>query len=337
MADDSAAEPGSALEPVAAAPLTTETVLPPGVQPSRNYMAAVELGHVLAQSGYYKDARDPAQAAVKVMIGMDLGVSPTAALQAIHTMEEQGKIVFLIEAKLLAAVVKARPDVEYKILERGPEKVVIDFERRNAETGKMEVEGPSIEWTIEKAKKAVKGFDKKPTWKGLPEVMLTWRTLAEGFRLYFPDVLAGQPIYAMEEFDVDAEDMKLRDALAPAKPQPLDDAKAETLRAKAKGVYDELKEANPQRLIAGRFASMIAGAEHSHEQLENVVASLEDLRDTERTLAERKAELTELVGEDDAKSVIEAAERRGSNRERIEAVEKAIAAKKGDDDAANAS
>jgi hypothetical protein len=63
-------------------------VLPPGIQPTRNYVAAVELGQVLAASGIYKDARDPAKAAVKVMIGMDLGLAPTAALQAIHLFED---------------------------------------------------------------------------------------------------------------------------------------------------------------------------------------------------------------------------------------------------------
>lgn len=311
---------------------TAEVALPPGVQPSRNYLQAVELGHVLAASGYYTDASDPAKAAVKVMIGMDLGVSPTAAIQGIHTMEEsdgQGgkKTVFLTETKLLAAVVKARPDVEYKILKRTDEEVEAEFLRRSTEgenAGEMVAEGPNLTWTIAQAKKAVKGFDKKPTWKGIPAVMLTWRVLSEGFRLYFPDVLAGQPIYTFEEFDTDTDDPRLKEALAPARPVPLNDAKAEGLRDEAKKVFDELKAINPDRLVAGRFAQMVAGAEHSHARLEGVVASLVDLRDTEKTIAERAGELEQLVGEKEAKPTIERAERRGSNRERIDVLDKAI-------------
>lgn len=309
---------------------TAEVALPPGVQPSRNYLQAVELGHVLAASGYYQDATQPAQAAVKVMIGMDLGVSPTAAIQAIHTMEEsdgQGgkKTVFLIEAKLLAAVVKRHPDVEYKIVKREPDEVEIEYLRRNEE-GEMVAEGPNITWTLEKAKKSVKGFDKKPMWKGgQTDVMLTWRNLSEGVRLYFPEIIAGQPVYTFEEFDTDSDDARLKEALAPARPVPLNDAKAEGLRDEAKKVFDELKAINSDRLVAGRFAQMVAGAEHSHARLEGVVASLVDLRDTEKTIAERAAELEELVGEKDAKPTIERAERRGSNRERIDVLDKAIA------------
>jgi hypothetical protein len=301
-----------------------EVTLPPGVQPSRNYLAAVELGHVLAASNYYRDATDPAQAAVKVMIGMDLGVSPTAAIQGIHTMEENGKVIFLTETKLLAAVVKGRPDVEYKIVKREPEFFEAEFLRRNAE-GEWEAEGPNISWTLEHARKVVKGFDKKPTWKFNGIVMLGWRVLSEGFRLYFPDVLAGQPIYTLEEFDADADDMRLKEAMAPAKPVPLNDAKAENLREEARKVYDELKAINPDRLVAGRFAQMVASAEHSHARLETVVGSLVDLRDTEKTIAERSAELEELVGEKEAKPTIERAERRGSNRDRIAVLDKAIA------------
>lgn len=333
MADEpAAAEPVAPAEvlpaPTEPGPAPTATApLPPGVQPSRNYLAAVELGHVLAASGYYTDATEPAKAAVKVMIGMDIGISPTAALQGIHTMDENGRTVFLIETKLLAAVVKARPDVEYQILKRNEEEVEAEFLRRG-EDGEWAAEGPNIKWTIADAKKAVKGFDKKPTWKGIPAVMLTWRVLAEGFRLYFPDVLAGQPIYTLEEFDADADDVRLKEALAPAKPPPLADAKAEGLRDAMREVFDEIKEVNPDRLVAGRFAQMIAGAEHSHARLEAVLASLEDLRDTEKRIAELAAELEGLMGVKEAEPIIARAERRGSNRERIDVLEQAIAGRR---------
>src|SRR5262245_22091671 len=104
--------------PAEIVPAESTVPLPPGVQTSRNYPAAVELGHVLARSGYFDDARDPAQAAVRIMIGMDLGLSPTASLMGIHAFGEGGRTVFLIEGKLLAALIKTRPGYDYRIEKR---------------------------------------------------------------------------------------------------------------------------------------------------------------------------------------------------------------------------
>lgn len=298
-------------------------VLPAGVRPSVNYTRAVELGHVLAASGLYKDARDPAKAAVKVMIGMDLGVTPTAAMQGIHAYEQGDKIVFLIEGKLLAGVVKARPDVDYKIVERTDERCEIKFLRRSPTTGKMEKQEPNIVWTIEHARQAVDKFASKPTWKNYPAVMLTWRALAEGIRLHFPDVIAGQPVYLDEEFDRD-NDSDLADALHP-KAEPLTTQRAEELRATAREVFDELREINPNRMPPALFDNRIKGAEHSHERLEGVVASLQDLRDTERDVQALTAKVLDALDKAEAKKVIDTAERRSSNREKIEVLQAALA------------
>lgn len=314
----------------ATARLTPDAVLPPGVQPSRNYLAAVELGHVLSASGYFRDARDAAKAAVKVMIGMDIGVSPTAALQGIHTFEEDGKVIFLTEARLFAGVVKRHPSVEYKIVETTEERCEIEFLRRDDE-GAWQPEGPNIVWTIDKARKAVKGFASKPVWKNQPDVMLRWRVLSEGFRLYFPDLQAGQPVYTFEEFDRDASSPGLREALAPAKPQPLTDAKAERLREQIEGAYDELKEMNPSRLAPGLYASLVAKAEHSHARLEAELARIVDLRDTERAFRAACDELAAAVDDDKVvKAVIDRAERKAGGAERVAAVQAAVAEAQGE-------
>jgi hypothetical protein len=308
--------PSQALVPASAPPLPT------GVARTPNYARAIELGHVLAASGLYKDARDPAKAAVKVMIGLDLGITPTAAMQGIHTFEEGDKIIFLIEGKLLAGVVKARPDVEYKIIERTDEKVEIEFKRRVG--GRWRTEEPNIVWTIEHAKKAVPKFAKKDTWANYPAVMLTWRALAEGIRLHFPDVISGQPIYLDEEFDYDRDGGAVREALTP-KAEPLTTARAEELRTKAREVFDELREIDPNRMPPALFDNRVKGAEHSHERLEAVLASLEDLRDTERQVVDLKGKVAEVLDKPEAKKVIDTAERRSSNRERIDVLEAAIA------------
>lgn len=298
---------------------TIASQLPVGVQPSRNYMAAVELGHVLAASGYYSDARDPAKAAVKVMVGMDIGISPTAALQGIHVIEKDGRVQFLIEGKLFAAVIKARPGYDYTFVERTDEKVVIRFTRDG------EVLEPDIDWDMAKAQKAGLTGRGAKMFEKYPREMLTWKALAEGTRAHFPEIIAGQPIYALEEFGMDANDESLKQALEPPKPTPLADEKAEALREKAQAVFDELKAINPDRLVTGRFTQMIAGAEHSHARLEAVLASLEDLRNTEASIAGLAEVLIELVGDKEAKPIIDRAERRGSQRERISVLENAVA------------
>lgn len=318
------------------------TALPPGVQPSRNYLRAVELGHVLASSGFYPDAKDPAKAAVKVMIGMDLGLSPTAALQAIHVIEDsQGKVSFLIEGKLLAALIKSRPGYDYRFTPvdpddpskgviRGDDKVSIDFYRDGE---KLE---PSIEWTMERAQKAGLTGKKNQMYAKYPAEMLTWRALAEGTRIHFPELLAGNPVYADVEFGGD-EDGDFREALAPAKAQPLDDEESEKQRAALREIFDELKAVNPERLLPPMFAGMVQRAEHSHERLATEIERLKDLLETEKTLAALKDKAREELPDPEAKALIDKAERAPSNRQRIGVMEAALGGEEGEGDGSAAS
>lgn len=317
------------------APAATADVVEPGVEivpgdppagkmeaiiPSRNYQQAVELGHVLAASGLFLDARDPAKAAVKVMVGMDLGISPTAALRAIHTFEDDGKIVFLIEGKVLGALIKARPGYDYRFVERDDTRCTITFLRND------EALHPDVTYTMEDAQRA--GLTGKRNWQRHPREMLTWRCMAEGQRIHFPELTAGQPIYASEEFSSD--EGELRDGLKPDRPPPLTDEKAEALREAAKAAYDELKEINPERVPPGRFNGMVQQAEHSHARLQGVVDSMIDLRDTEGEIRDLSSQIAQLVPKEAHKALMERAERRGSNRERIDLLNEALAEAGGD-------
>lgn len=292
-----------------------EDVLAPGVQPSRNYMKAVELGHVAAASGLYPEARTAARAAMVIMVGMDLGLGPAAALQGIHIMEKSDKVTFLIEGKILAALVNRHPDLGYKVLKRSEEEVEIQFLRDG------EPAGPNIVWTMADAARA--GLAGKPTYKSYPREMLTWRALAEGVRIYAPEVLAGQPVYVDAEFG--EERGTYREALeGPKKAEPLTDPEAEALREEAETIYRELVELNPERLLRGRKTTMVRNAEHSHAALRDVVSSLADLRDTEAQIVRAKADLTSKLGEKPAKDIIARAERRGSQRERLDVLTAAL-------------
>lgn len=278
---------------------------------SRNYMQAVELGHVLARSGYFTDARDPAKAAVKVMIGMDLGLSPTASLRAIHAFEQDGNMQFIIEGKLLGALIKSRPGYDYQVVERTAEKCTLRFFRDGEPVD--DPDGPDVTYTIEDAKKA--GLTNKRNWQRHPREMLTWRCLAEGQRLHFPEIGAGMPLYAAEEFGEDGA--SLREALeGPPQAQPLTDERAEAARTKAKDAFDQLRELNPGLLTPGQFNKLNRDAGHSHAELDNLVAHVEDLRDVE---AEIQATTKALAEHDDkaaAKASAEAA-RIMNQRERL--------------------
>ena len=258
---------------VAVVPDDVELVpAPPGVQPTRNYLAAVKLGVVLAQSRYFNDARSEAQAAVKVMLALDLGLPPMAGLTTIHAFEADGTTRFVIEGKALAALVKQRPGYDYKIVKREDDEVSIDFYRDGE---KIE---PTITWTMAMAQRA--GLTKNPAYTRYPREMLTWRCIAEGVRLHLPEILAGNAIYTDAEFA--PEDADFRGALeGPPRTPPLTDDKAEELRARINAAYAELVEVNPNRMKRPLVERRIRDAEHSHTNLENVARSIEDLRDSE--------------------------------------------------------
>ena len=60
------------------------------------------LGTVLARSGYFQDARDAAQAVVKVLAGRELGFPPIASMRGIHIIKGQ----VALSANLIAAAIK---------------------------------------------------------------------------------------------------------------------------------------------------------------------------------------------------------------------------------------
>lgn len=114
-------------------------------------------------------------------------------------------------------------------------------------------------------------------------------------------------------------------------PEPLTDEKANALRGRIEHAYAELCEINPDRLAQGRVEKMLRDGGHSHDELEKAAAAIERLVETEQVLAERRGELVDLLGATKAKPLIDSAERRGSQDERIESLDRAIATAKEND------
>lgn len=289
-----------------------------GVVPSRNYREAIEIGHVAAASNLYPEARTAARAAMVVMIGMDLGVSPAAALMGIHIMESSdGKVNFLIEGKILGKLVKDRaPAIDYKVIARTDESAELEFLRDG------QLAGPNITWTKETAVRAGL-WGKAGPWKNYPREMLTWRALAEGVRIYFPEVIGGQRVYV--EGELGESGGSYREALeGPKAPSQLDDGEAEEIRAEAEEVFRELAEINPERLLRTRFQRMLRSSGHSHTELRNTVGGLRELLEAEKRYQALCQQLVEKAGPEGAKEPIARAERRSSAVEREDVMTKAL-------------
>ena len=152
------------------------------------------IGKMMAISGYFSDARDAAQAAVKVQAGLEMGFGPFASMTGIHII--QGRPA--VGANLMAAAVKAHP--RYNYLVRKIEDTEVDLEFFERIDGKWESSGHST-FNLADAKKAnVKNMG------AYPRNMLFARAISNGVRWFCPDVFSGNPTYTPEELGATVAD-----------------------------------------------------------------------------------------------------------------------------------
>jgi hypothetical protein len=159
------------------------------------------LGRVLAASGYFDDAKEAAQAVVKVLAGMELGFGPIASMTGIFIVK--GRVT--LGANLMAASIKRHPRYDYRIRDLSGELAAVTFYEGGAEVG-------TSEFSMEDARRA--GLAGGETWKKYPRNMLLWRALSNGAKFFCPDVFAGAPVYTPDELgaDVDPETGEIIDA-----------------------------------------------------------------------------------------------------------------------------
>ncbi len=150
------------------------------------------LGGLLAASGYFADARDMAQAAVKVMAGEELGIPPVASMMGIHIIK--GKVV--LSANLIASRIKAH-GYDYVFEQFDATVCKIDFLSR-IEDGKRRVLGKSS-FSIQDAKQAKIEL---AMYEKYPRNMLFSRAISNGARWFCPDIFSGVPVYSPDEFGV---------------------------------------------------------------------------------------------------------------------------------------
>ena len=156
------------------------------------------LGKMLADSGYFKDAVDAAQAGVKVLAGLEMGIGAFSAMSGIHIIEGKPSI----GAGLMAAAVKRHPKYDYRVRTHSDTECEIEFFEGSESLG-------SSGFTIEDAKKAelkFKTFKGSATpWAKNPRNMLFARALSNGVRWYCPDVF-DVSTYTPEELGADVDD-----------------------------------------------------------------------------------------------------------------------------------
>lgn len=146
------------------------------------------LGEVLAQSGYFQDARQAAQAIVKVMAGRELGFGPIASMTGIHII--QGRPA--IGADLMAKAVKRSGRYNYRVTELTDEACSIEFFEKTAEA--WQPIGTSKFTRQDAIKAKTKNLD------AFPRNMLFARAMSNGVKWYCPDAL-GLTTYTPEELE----------------------------------------------------------------------------------------------------------------------------------------
>ncbi len=164
----------------------------------------MQLGDLLAKSGFFADSRGAAQAVVKVLAGREIGFGPIASMTGIHVI--QGRVS--LSANLMAAAIKRSGRYDYRVLTMSPDKCAIEFRERTPNG--WDVIGTS-EFTAADAKAAGTQNMTK-----FARNMLFARAMSNGARWFCPDIFGG-PVYTPEEMgaQVDGETGEVIDAPAP--------------------------------------------------------------------------------------------------------------------------
>ena len=150
-------------------------------------LTILELAEHAAKSGYFADARQAAQAVIKIQYGRELGIPPVTAIMGVHII--QGKPT--PSAGLIAACIRRHPRYDYRVKRLDDTACALEF----IDGGKL---AGLSEFTIEQAKRAGAFDGNGATWSKFPRNMLFARALTNGARWFCPDVFGGA-VYSPEE------------------------------------------------------------------------------------------------------------------------------------------
>lgn len=149
------------------------------------------IAKALALSKRFPDARTADEAFAKILVGRDLGLSPTQALTGLHIVEGRPQIA----AVTLAGFVRKSERYDYAVKEHDAQHCKIEFRERMADPGDPPLYKVSVsEFTIAEARTAGLVKDKS-NWEKWPKNMLFARAMSNGVKWFCPDLMGGVPIY----------------------------------------------------------------------------------------------------------------------------------------------
>lgn len=144
-----------------------------------------QLGDLMSKSGFFSDARQAAQACVKILAGREMGFPPIASMVGISVIE--GKPA--LGANLIAAAMK-RGGYAWTVDQRDAKGCRLTVHFRSQKLGTSEF--------LEEDARRANLLDKK-NWRTFPRSMYFARAITDAARTYAPEVLAGMPAYTAEE------------------------------------------------------------------------------------------------------------------------------------------
>ena len=148
---------------------------------------------IMSKSGYFKDARDAAQAFAKLLFGRDLGLGPTQALTDIQIIEGKPQL----SANLQASLLKEHPDYDYRA-EHGTDGSEAYCEIIVFKNG-QEVGRERFTWGD--AQRAGLIERNKHTWAKYPRNMLFARAISNAVAFHCPEVTSGIRTYGPGELN----------------------------------------------------------------------------------------------------------------------------------------
>lgn len=206
----------------------------------RNIDDLARVSKLLADSGYFTDARDAAQCGVKVLAGLEMGIGAFSSMAGIHVIKGKPSI----GAGLMAAAVKRSGKYNYRVTKHTATECIIDFFERGEACG-------TSSFSMDDAKAA--GLVNNDNWKRAPRNMLFARALSNGVRWYCPDVF-DVSTYVPEELgaDVDDEGNLVRVPAAATPKVAIEPAPAVPADAPAEAIEDA--EVLPEPITQGQIA-----------------------------------------------------------------------------------
>ena len=171
------------------------------------------LGKVLAESGFFADARGTSQAVVKVLAGRELGFQTIASMTGIHVIEGKPSV----GAHLMAAMIKRSGRYDYRVLRCDREACELEFYENRQAVGRTSM---TMQEAVQTGLAVGRDGKLKSNWSRSGDDMLFARCISKGFRRHCPDLTAGVTVYDPDELDHDPPPAAGPIAVEVVAPQP---------------------------------------------------------------------------------------------------------------------